>query len=54
MGDVNHQEEITEADVLAKLRELLKHGFGRLEVVVRDNKISKIDWTASLIAKPVK
>jgi len=43
----NLVEEITEADVLARLRELIAHGFGRLEVVVRDEGISILNWEKS-------
>ena len=40
---------ITEADVFEKLRELVEHGYGRLEVVVRDHELSRVDWLKSQV-----
>ena len=45
-------DEITEADVTEKLRELLAHGFGKLEVVVRDREISTVNWQKSMVKAP--
>ena len=40
---------VDEQDVLDKLRELLAHGYGRLEVVVREGEIATINWQKSLV-----
>ena len=45
-------EEITEDDVLEKIRELLTYGFGKLEVVVRDREISTLNWGKSMVKAP--
>ena len=38
----NSIEVLTEADVLSDLRDLLAHGFGRLEVVIQEGYIHTI------------
>ncbi len=40
-------EKISEADVLARLRELLEHGYGRLEVEIREAQIFALNWQKS-------
>lgn len=45
-------DEITEDDVLEKLRELLTYGFGKLEVLVRDREISTVNWQKSMVKAP--
>ena len=47
-------DEITEDDVLEKIRELMAHGFGRLEVVVRNREISTLNWGKSMVKAPTK
>ena len=47
--DVDGDGVITEADVFEKLRELVEHGYGRLEVVVRDHELSRVDWLKSQV-----
>ncbi len=41
--------EISDQDVLDKVNELVAYGYGKLEIVVRDGKISTINKTESLV-----
>ena len=47
-------DEITEDEVLEKLRELMSYGFGKLEVVVRDREIKTLNWGKSRVKAPNK
>lgn len=43
--------EISGQDVLDKVEELRRYGFGRLEVIVRDGQITGVNKTESLVKK---
>ena len=52
MGAIATQvPQLTDTDVLETLKELTEYGFGRLEVVVRENGISSVSWTKSKVSK---
>lgn len=37
--------------ILAKIEEILEHGYGRVEVLVQDKKITNVRWEKSIVAK---
>lgn len=41
--------EITDQDVLDRVNEVVAYGYGRIEIVVRDHKISTVNETKSLV-----
>lgn len=43
--------DITGQDVLDKVEELKRYGFGRIEVIVRDGQITGVNKTESLVKK---
>ena len=43
------QKVLDEEDVLAKLKELVVHGYGKLEVQVREHKITMINWGKTVV-----
>ena len=36
--------------VLEKIRELVEYGYGRLEVVVRDHQVKRLDWQKTMVS----
>ncbi len=42
-------QELTEKEVLERLREVVRHGYGHLEVAVRDHRISTLQWQKTLV-----
>ncbi len=45
----NAPREVSEEEILERLREVIRHGYGRLEVVVRDHQISSLQWQKTLV-----
>lgn len=45
------QKPLDQEDVLAKLKELMQHGYGKLEVQVRDHQVTLINWGKTVVAE---
>ncbi len=37
--------------ILSKIREIIEHGFGKVEVLIQDQKISNLKWEKSVVNK---
>jgi hypothetical protein len=41
--------EISDQDVLDKVKEVVAYGYGRIEIIVREGRISTVNKTESLV-----
>ncbi len=41
--------EIDGQEIIKRLQELKEHGYGRLEVVVRNHEVSAIQWQKTVV-----